>query len=166
MQVLEDNDYGRAVDWWGVGIVMYEMMSGRLPFYNSDHEIMFELILGEEVNRKASRVIRPANQDEFSSLFPQVRFPNKMSQTARELLSGLLVKNPSQRLGGGVDDAKEIMNHPFFAPINWQELEDKKVVKCNLFSIGQCLNVFLFLPDRAPVQAPGDVRDRHPLLRH
>ena len=33
-EVLEDNDYGRAVDWWGVGVVMYEMMVGRLPFYN------------------------------------------------------------------------------------------------------------------------------------
>ena len=32
--MLEDNDYGRAVDWWGVGVVMYEMMVGRLPFYN------------------------------------------------------------------------------------------------------------------------------------
>ena len=44
-QVLEDNDYGRAVDWWGVGVVMYEMMCGRLPFYNKDHEVLFELIL-------------------------------------------------------------------------------------------------------------------------
>ena len=50
-QVLEDSDYGRAVDWWGVGIVMYEMMSGRLPFYNHDHEVMFELILVEEVKK-------------------------------------------------------------------------------------------------------------------
>ena len=50
-QVLEDSDYGRAVDWWGVGIVMYEMMSGRLPFYNHDHEVMFELILVEEVSK-------------------------------------------------------------------------------------------------------------------
>ena len=50
-QVLEDSDYGRAVDWWGVGIVMYEMMSGRLPFYNHDHEVMFELILVEEVRK-------------------------------------------------------------------------------------------------------------------
>jgi RAC serine/threonine-protein kinase len=49
-EVLEDSDYGRAVDWWGVGIVMYEMMSGRLPFYNHDHEVMFELILVEEVS--------------------------------------------------------------------------------------------------------------------
>ena len=44
-QVLEDNDYGPAVDWWGVGVVMYEMMCGRLPFYNRDHETLFELIL-------------------------------------------------------------------------------------------------------------------------
>jgi serine/threonine protein kinase len=43
--VLEDNDYGRAVDWWGVGVVMYEMMCGRLPFYSRDHEVLFELIL-------------------------------------------------------------------------------------------------------------------------
>ena len=45
MQVLEDNDYGRAVDWWGVGVVLYEMMCGRLPFYSRDHEVLFELIL-------------------------------------------------------------------------------------------------------------------------
>ena len=44
-QVLEDSDYGSAVDWWGVGVVMYEMMCGRLPFYSRDHEVLFELIL-------------------------------------------------------------------------------------------------------------------------
>jgi RAC serine/threonine-protein kinase len=33
-EVLEENDYGRSVDWWGVGVVMYEMMCGRLPFYS------------------------------------------------------------------------------------------------------------------------------------
>lgn len=48
-QVLEDNDYGRAVDWWGIGVVMYEMMCGRLPFYNRDHDVLFTLILMEEV---------------------------------------------------------------------------------------------------------------------
>lgn len=49
VQVLEDADYGRAVDWWGVGVVMYEMMCGRLPFYNRDHDVLFTLILVEEV---------------------------------------------------------------------------------------------------------------------
>ena len=50
-----------------------------------------------------------------------------MSQEARELLSGLLVKDPKERLGGGPEDALEIMNHAFFKNINWQDLEAKKV---------------------------------------
>lgn len=73
-QVLEDNDYGRAVDWWGLGVVMYEMMCGRLPFYNQDHEKLFELILMEEI-----------------------RFPRTLSPEAKSLLSGLLKKDPKQR---------------------------------------------------------------------
>lgn len=75
-QVLEDNDYGRAVDWWGLGVVMYEMMCGRLPFYNQDHERLFELILLEEI-----------------------RFPRTLSPEAKSLLAGLLKKDPKQRWG-------------------------------------------------------------------
>lgn len=75
-KVLEDNDYGRAVDWWGLGVVMYEMMCGRLPFYNQDHEKLFELILMEDI-----------------------RFPRTLGPEARSLLSGLLKKDPMQRWG-------------------------------------------------------------------
>lgn len=53
------------MDWWGVGVVMYEMMCGRLPFYNKDHEKLFTLILLEEV-----------------------RFPRTISNEAREMLGG------------------------------------------------------------------------------
>ncbi len=74
VQVLEDNDYGRAVDWWGLGVVMYEMMCGRLPFYNQDHERLFELIVMEEI-----------------------RFPKNLSPEAKALLTGLLRKDPKQR---------------------------------------------------------------------
>ena len=73
-QVLEDNDYGRAVDWWGLGVVMYEMMCGRLPFYNQDHEKLFELILMEDI-----------------------KFPRTLSSDAKSLLSGLLIKDPNKR---------------------------------------------------------------------
>lgn len=73
-QVLEDNDYGRAVDWWGLGVVMYEMMCGRLPFYNQDHERLFELILMEEI-----------------------RFPKTLAPEGKALLAGLLKKDPKQR---------------------------------------------------------------------
>uniref|UniRef100_A0A8C0D5A3 non-specific serine/threonine protein kinase n=1 Tax=Balaenoptera musculus TaxID=9771 RepID=A0A8C0D5A3_BALMU len=103
-EVLEDNDYGRAVDWWGLGVVMYEMMCGRLPFYNQDHEKLFELILMEEI-----------------------RFPRTLSPEAKSLLSGLLKKDPKQRLGGGSEDAKEIMQHRFFASILWQDVYEKKL---------------------------------------
>lgn len=129
-QVLEDNDYGRAVDWWGLGVVMYEMLCGRLPFYNQDHEKLFELILMEDI-----------------------RFPRTLGPEAKSLLSGLLKKDPKQRwaycrgphsargwqgwqdpgmlclcrLGGGAEDAKEIMQHRFFANVVWQDVYEKKV---------------------------------------
>ena len=73
-QVLEDNDYGRAVDWWGTGVVMYEMMCGRLPFYNRDHDVLFELIL-----------LQP------------VKFPRTLSEDAKNMLGAMLVKNPKER---------------------------------------------------------------------
>lgn len=103
-EVLENNDYGRAVDWWGTGVVMYEMICGRLPFYNRDHDILFSLILTEKV-----------------------RFPTNISPEARSLLIGLLEKTPSKRLGGGPDDVKQIQEHPFFSSINWSDLYHKKV---------------------------------------
>ncbi|XP_043991551.1 RAC-gamma serine/threonine-protein kinase isoform X2 [Gambusia affinis] len=104
-EVLEDNDYGRAVDWWGLGVVTYEMMCGRLPFYNQDHEKLFELILMEDI-----------------------KFPRTLSADAKSLLSGLLIKDPNKRLGGGPEDAKEIMRHSFFSGIDWQDVYDKKLV--------------------------------------
>jgi RAC serine/threonine-protein kinase len=70
-EVLEDNDYSRAV------VVMYEMMCGHLPFYNQDHEKLFELILMEEI-----------------------RFPCTLGPEAKSLLAGLLKKDPKRGLVG------------------------------------------------------------------
>lgn len=85
-------------------MVMYEMACGRLPFYNRDHDVLFALIVKEEV-----------------------RFPRALSPAARALLAGLLSKEPARRLGAGPDDAAELMRHPFFASINWADLVAKKV---------------------------------------
>ena len=104
-ELLEDNDYGLAVDWWGVGCVLYEMMVGRLPFYNRDQSVLFELILLE-----------------------QVRFPSTISTAARDFLGGLLNKDPSKRLGGGPKDVEDVKAHQFFASINWSDLEKKRIV--------------------------------------
>lgn len=56
-----------------------------------------------------------------------MKFPRTISSEAKSLLSGLLVKDPNRRLGGGPDDAREIMSHPFFSCINWSDLIQKKV---------------------------------------
>jgi len=123
-EVLEDNDYGRAVDWWGVGVVMYEMVCGRLPFYNRDHDVLFTLILMEEVSSKQQPIYIA---EIYISFHLQVKFPRNISTDAKKLLGGLLEKDPLRRLGGGQDDAKDIMDHPFFASINWNDLVQKKV---------------------------------------
>lgn len=98
-EVLEDNDYGRPVDWWGVGVVMYEMICGHLPFYNKDHEVLFDLILHEEI-----------------------RLPSKLSANAKDILSQLLQKDPRKRLGGGERDGRDVQEHPFFFQMDFDKL--------------------------------------------
>ena len=103
-EILEDSDYGRAVDWWGVGVVLYEMLCGHLPFYNRNHEILFELILQEPV-----------------------RLPDHLSEPAKDILAKLLEKEPLRRLGGDTGDGKTVMSHEFFAPIDFNKLYHKEI---------------------------------------
>lgn len=130
-EVLEDTDYGRAVDWWGLGVVMYEMMCGRLPFYDRDHDILFEMIMVEEV-----------------------RFPRSLSAAAQDLLQRLLDKDPRLRLGGGPNDAKEIMYHAFFTGVNWTEVFEKKVSKTFKFCTQLLVSMAIYL-----INIAGAVRD-------
>lgn len=103
-EVIEDNQYGRAVDWWSLGVLLYEMMCGMLPFNNRTTEMLFQEIL-----------------------IKQVCFPPILSEPAKHFLHGLLIKDPNKRLGGGPEDAREIMIHPFFRGLNWRDLLEKKI---------------------------------------
>ncbi|KAI6213357.1 hypothetical protein M3Y94_00140800 [Aphelenchoides besseyi] len=103
-EILEDNDYGLSCDWWGLGVVLFELMCGRLPFYSQQHDKLFEMILRSNL-----------------------RFPSALSPEARSLLSGLLIKDPNARLGGGIDDYKEIQIQSFFASVDWDKLYRKQI---------------------------------------
>lgn len=83
--------------------MIYEMMCGRLPFYNQDHGTLFGMIIDDEL-----------------------KIPPHISKKAKSLLSELLVKDPSRRLGGGPGDSADIKAHPFFSTINWEDLVNKK----------------------------------------
>merc|ERR1719312_1911383 len=102
-EVVRNMQHGRAVDWWGLGVVMYELLTGHLPFYAEERKMMFRLIVTEKV-----------------------KYPKTFSSESREIISKLLTKNPDRRLGS-INDAEELMEHPFFAVINWSDLKKKRI---------------------------------------
>jgi len=102
-EVIRKMLYGRQVDWWGLGVVMFELLTGFLPFYAEERKMMFLQIVTEKT-----------------------RFPRHVSQEARDIISRLLDKNPDRRLGSS-KDADEVMEHPFFSEINWTDLGRKRI---------------------------------------
>jgi len=98
-EVLKRQGHGRAVDWWSLGALLFEMISGLPPFYSRNRETMFEKIMKADIS-----------------------FPPFMSENAKDLLSKLLIRDPKDRLGSGERDAVELKEHPFFSDVDWVSL--------------------------------------------
>lgn len=99
-EVLEGNGYGKGVDWWSYGTLMYEMLTGLPPFYSEDVQKMYSKIM-----------------------LAKVKYPDIISPDAKDLLKQLFVRDPNQRLS----DPKKIKEHPFFASIDWDKLAAKEL---------------------------------------
>ncbi|KAI9294040.1 Pkinase-domain-containing protein [Neoconidiobolus thromboides FSU 785] len=100
-ELLYGQGYTKTVDWWTLGVLLYEMLTGLPPFYDENTNEMYRRILEEELT-----------------------FPDDVSVRARSLLRGLLNRDPNQRLGNR--GAQEIKAHPFFAEIDWGKLLAKR----------------------------------------
>ncbi|EGD72874.1 AGC/SGK protein kinase [Salpingoeca rosetta] len=103
-EVLRKQPYGRAVDWWCLGCVTYEMMCGLPPFYNRNIDEMYNRILHD-----------------------QLRFPEYVPPIARQWLQALLVREPDRRLGSTINDHTEVKRHRFFRNIDFELLEERKI---------------------------------------
>uniref|UniRef100_A0A8C5E6A0 protein kinase C n=1 Tax=Gouania willdenowi TaxID=441366 RepID=A0A8C5E6A0_GOUWI len=103
-EVLTETSYTRAVDWWGLGVLIFEMLVGESPFPGDDEEEVFDSIVNDEV-----------------------RYPRFLSTEAISIMRRLLRRSPERRLGAGEKDAEEVKKHLFFRNLDWNGLLAKKV---------------------------------------
>ncbi|KAL3477888.1 kinase-like domain-containing protein [Aspergillus californicus] len=103
--LLDETGYTKMVDFWSLGVLVFEMCCGWSPFYAEDTQQMYKNIA-----------------------FGKVRFPrDALSTEGRNFVKGLLNRNPKHRLGAK-GDAQELMAHPFFHDIDWKLLGRKEVI--------------------------------------
>ena len=101
-EVLNRDPYGKAVDWWSYGTLLYEMLSGLPPYYDRNREKMYQKIM-----------------------YAKLTFKKHMSEEARDVCAGLLEREPTKRLG--YNGATEIKERPFFASMDWDALMRKEL---------------------------------------
>ena len=94
-EVLFQDEYGIEVDWWSLGVIIYEMLSGYLPF---------KVIPSEKISKNIYK--------------KRIKIFKHFSKNAENLIKRLLEYNPKKRL-----KYKEIISHPFFKGTNWEKIE-------------------------------------------
>ncbi|KAI0347183.1 kinase-like protein [Trametopsis cervina] len=102
--LLDEHGYSKLVDFWSLGVLLFEMCCGWSPFYAEDTQTMYKNIC-----------------------FGKIRFPKGViGEEGKQFVKGLLNRNPKHRLGAQ-RDAAELKDHPFFASIDWKALALKQV---------------------------------------
>jgi serine/threonine protein kinase len=102
-EIYQGHRHGKSVDWWWLGALVFEMLTGLPPFYASNCNHMIEKIMKAELS-----------------------FPPSFPAEAKTLVEGLLNRDPSVRLGAGPGDLKELEAHTFFADLDFAKVERKE----------------------------------------
>ncbi|CAH1799748.1 unnamed protein product [Owenia fusiformis] len=103
-EVVNRKGHGTAADWWSYGVLMFEMLTGALPFQGSNRKETMTQILKAKLG-----------------------MPQFLSPEAQSLLRALFKRNPLNRLGTGPNGIEDIKRHAFFASIDWKKLVARQV---------------------------------------
>ncbi|XP_007420550.1 ribosomal protein S6 kinase alpha-2 [Python bivittatus] len=134
-EVVNRRGHTQSADWWSFGVLMFEMLTGSLPFQGKDRKETMALILKAKLG-----------------------MPQFLSVEAQSLLRALFKRNPSNRLGAGLDGVEEIKRHPFFATVDWNKLYRKEIKPPFKPAVGRPEDTFHFDPEftsRTPTDSPG-----------
>ncbi|XP_057715555.1 protein kinase C eta type [Corythoichthys intestinalis] len=105
-EILQEMVYGASVDWWALGVLLYEMLQGHAPFEAENEDDLFEAILNEEIS-----------------------YAPWLSVESVNILKAFLTKNPNRRLGCVASEGGEmaVTNHAFFKNIKWDMLNRRAI---------------------------------------
>ncbi|XP_070273456.1 ribosomal protein S6 kinase alpha-2 isoform X1 [Myotis yumanensis] len=134
-EVVNRRGHTQSADWWSFGVLMFEMLTGSLPFQGKDRKETMGLILKAKLG-----------------------MPQFLSVEAQSLLRALFKRNPCNRLGAGSDGVEEIKRHPFFVTIDWNKLYRKDIKPPFKPAVGRPEDTFHFDPEftaRTPTDSPG-----------
>lgn len=141
-EIVLSQGHGKAVDWWALGILAFEMIAGYPPFFD-DHPLgIYEKILKNEVF-----------------------FPGHIDPYAKSLIRGLLTADRSKRLGNLRGGAKDVMSHAWFTGVDWGSLERKEIgapIVPRVVSMSDSQNFQRYSPPR-PSELPGIFGERYDL---
>nr|XP_029143854.1 serine/threonine-protein kinase AtPK2/AtPK19 isoform X4 [Arachis hypogaea] len=103
-EIFIGKGHDKAADWWSVGILLFEMLTGKPPFTGGNRQKIQQKIIKDKL-----------------------KLPAFLSSEAHSLLKGLLQKDARKRLGSGARGSEEIKSHKWFKSVNWKKLEAREI---------------------------------------
>ncbi|KAI3653487.1 hypothetical protein MP228_001434 [Amoeboaphelidium protococcarum] len=103
-EIIQSKGYGKSVDWYALGVLIFEMLAGYPPFFDEDHVRLYEKIL-----------------------IGKVKYPSHFDPAAKDLVKHLLTADLSKRFGNLKNGSEDIKRHKWFADMDWNKLLRKEI---------------------------------------
>ena len=114
-EIMQMKPYNKAVDWWGIGVLTYELIVGFPPFYSKQAHQMDNQM--QQINMQKKSIENPIK-------FPPPKYNIAMSDDCKDFIRKCLSLDPTERLGSK-NDVDEILEHPWFKSINKEAIYKK-----------------------------------------